>query len=360
MNILEIKNDYYSRRAVNQSQLKALLSGIGTYKKAESNLFYEEEGHFIMGDLVDCYMTTPSLIESEFYIVPELQSKPSDKVMSIINEVYSRKRTDFLVDHCQEIYEALNNHDYYTNRMQETCEEDKRVFDIYSKHVDYWDALLECGGRQIISKEEKETAYKIVESFKNNPRTKDYFEGGNVIRLFQYPVYFRYSDLDCKALFDLLIINLKKKLIQPVDVKTMGGNTKEFPKNAMRHRYDIQSSYYTLALKMVGKLNIPLYGEIDISDFKILPFKFIVESTKSPGFLPLVYEISEEDMHIARFGGKKFTNIQTKSKLIPKEYEIKGFEEAIDLYKWHEMNEQWELDKAISTLPHLRLDMWNK
>lgn len=360
MNILEIKNEYYSRNAVNQSQLKALLSGIGTYKKAESNLFYEEEDHFIMGDLVDCYMTTPSLIESEFYVVPELESKPSDKVMSIINEVYSKRSSDFFSENCEEIYNALNNHNHYINRKQDNCEEDKRVYDIYMGYQDYWCALLECNGRQIISKEEKETAYTIVESFKNNPRTKDYFEGGNVVRLFQHPVYFRYSDLDCKALFDLLIINLEKKLIQPIDIKTMGGNTKEFPKNAMRHRYDIQSSFYTLALKITDKLNIPLYGEIDISKFQILPFKFIVESTKSPGFLPLVYEISEEDMHIARFGGKKFTNIQTKSKLIPKEYKIKGFEEAIDLYKWHEMNEQWELDKAISTSPHLPLDMWTK
>ena len=359
MNPLQIKNEYYAAKAVNQSLLKALLAGIGTYKKAESNLFYEEADHFILGNLVDCYLTTPSLIEQEFFVVPELESKPSDKVMSIVQEVYSKKRTMFLNDHCDEIYTSLNEHEYYLNRKKDTCEEDNRVTDIIEKGVEYWNALIESKNRQIISLEEKELAKNIVESLKTNPRTAKYFNSKN-ITLYQYPIYFKYSDLNCKALFDMLLINTKQKLIQPVDIKTIGGSTKEFPRNVQLHKYDIQAAWYSLALKLTDYIQTPLHGEIDISDYTILPFRFIVESTKSPGLLPLVYEISEEDMHIARFGAKKLSSIQTKHKVLSRVREIKGFEEAIELYKWHELNDQWELDKKISEQEVQPLILWNR
>ncbi len=68
--------------------------------------------------------------------------------------------------------------------------------------------------------------------------------------------------------------------------------------------------------------------------YKILPFKFIVESTKTVGF-PLVFRCSEEFLNGGISGFKKDGKF------------YKGFIELIHDYKWYTENNSWTYNREI-------------
>ena len=80
--------------------------------------------------------------------------------------------------------------------------------------------------------------------------------------------------------------------------------------------------------------------------YKILPFKFIVESTINPGN-PLVFTCSSELLDIGKNGRQPY-------KLCDKPYistymkfdEIKGFHQLIEDYKWY-MEKDFETKREI-------------
>ena len=90
------------------------------------------------------------------------------------------------------------------------------------------------------------------------------------------------------------------------------------------------------------------YLNIDTSEYTVLPFKFIVESVDSPGLCPLVYTMTPMDYYTGTLG---FVT-QTGEVLRPRvngiiSSEFAGYEQAIDLYKWHVETEIWDMDKEL-------------
>ena len=96
--------------------------------------------------------------------------------------------------------------------------------------------------------------------------------------------------------------------------------------------------------------------------YKILPFKFIVESTINPGN-PLVFTCSSELLDIGKNGRQPY-------KLYDKPYvsseyinymkfdEIKGFHQLIEDYKWYMENEFEKSRKIVEAQGEFQLD-WN-
>ena len=99
-----------------------------------------------------------------------------------------------------------------------------------------------------------------------------------------------------------------------------------------------------------------------LQDYKILPFKFIVESTVNPGN-PLVFTCSDELLDIGKNGRQPY-------KLCDKPYvsseyitymkfdEIKGFHQLIEDYKWYMENEFEKNRKIVEAQGEFQLD-WN-
>ena len=130
----------------------------------------------------------------------------------------------------------------------------------------------------------------------------------------------------------MVIVNHRNKTIQPIDIKTMGDYTINFPTSFFRRRYDIQAAFYTEAIMSSDRLN-------EYSKYTILPFKFIVESTIDIG-KPLVFTCSDDILDRGKYG----TPIEKINKHILRGKD--GFVQALKLYKWH-LENGFEEDKVV-------------
>ena len=113
-----------------------------------------------------------------------------------------------------------------------------------------------------------------------------------------------------------------------------------------------QAAFYTEALK----------SKKVYETYEILPFKFIVESTVSPGN-PLVFTCSEELMRIGKYGRESFKLKGVSStRLVDMYYgkteEIKGYTQLIEDYKWYMENEFEKNRKIVEAQGEFQLD-WN-
>lgn len=363
--------EYFNRKAASQSFLKALLNGVDFINhNNEKELYYEEKGHFIIGSGADIQLTQGQ-IEFDKQYHQFRNKKPSAAIMSIVTKIFEDlsdgvEDMDSIVypklsDLENEILESCEYHDYSRKMLAPT-----KINKILKEGEDYYNELIESNGKQIISEIEGQIISNIVMSFKSHKHTSKYFQEGEGLDIFyQVPIYFSQNGVDCKVLLDKVIIDHNKKTIQPIDIKTMSGATRTFPVALRRFRYDIQASFYTLGLNtlLFGEgASTPVEGfEKVTAEYKMLPFKFIVETTdykenKLTGDInyyqgtPLVYRL---DNYVLEMGAKGRPELEVfadddVSQDFPIVFkEVEGWTQALSLYKWYEEN-GYEYDKDVA------------
>ena len=362
--------DYYTNPAISQSQLKLLLGSDPSIFNTveEPDLYFEEKKHFLIGDGVDIQLTQSLEAFNEKFHVSNIQNKPSDTIKSIVNQVYDEQKAfnlrnptfdqtiGVLQDYPGYILLACNDHNYQPNWKTET-----RIAKV-AEAWEYWEDLKAAEGKVVLSQEENDLISQIVMSIRTNPATSKYFETSKDVEILdQLAIYFTYKNVNCKALLDRIIVNHKDKTIQPIDFKTMGDQTIYFPKSLRQRRYDIQAAFYTEALYYFKERD-----DKTLQDYKILPFKFIVESTVNPGN-PLVFTCSSELLRIGQFGAPKtsiYGKIDSPGYDHMSEYkslvtnEVKGFHQLIEDYKWYMENEFEKNRKIVEAQGEFQLD-WN-
>ena len=330
-----VVEEYYNDSRLSQSKLKLLLGNNPNLFNtvAEPKLYFEEKKYFLIGDGVDCQLTRPITEYAEKFHVSNVENKPSDTIKSIVNQVFDEtKRLNILIENVGDmrnyfpyIIDACNDHNYQSNWKEET-----RISKILEAH-EYWEDLKAGEGKTILSAEEDSLISQIVMSIKTNEVTRPYFEHkeGEEI-MYQVPIFFTINEVDCKGLLDMIRINHITKVIEPIDIKTLGDNTMNFPKALRQRRYDIQGAFYTEGLRQT------------YPGYTILPFKFIVESTINPG-TPLVYTMDTQLLETGKYGrsGIKLKGISQDS-LMQVYYgrieNIKGYLQLIEEYKWYVEN----------------------
>lgn len=357
---------YFESSALSQSLLKKLLGGIDSFKhnnKDEVELYYTEKGHFIIGSAVDTLLTGE---EGEFdkqYYVSQIEKKPSEVEMSIIQKAFD----DIVTANFNSIQEVgeIDDINYY-NFIQTSIEEhnwqsnwkmETKVNKIIDIGAIYFQDLKASYGKQILSTADKVLIDSIVSSLVNNSRTSKYFDRTALSRTegvsvyYQLPIYFSYKNIPCKALLDMLIVirNESGKIVsvQPFDLKTMNGNTLKFVTNLKSFRYDIQAAWYLEALTSVDSSFD--FGRDQFESENVLkPFTFIVESNSFPG-QPLIFEADEELLYIGKFG-KPDLEVKVSPEATINEilkYGVKGFDELVDTYIYQTENE-WREEKIIT------------
>lgn len=337
--------EYFEHSSVSQSQLKSLLIHPRAFKEEkETKLYFEEKVYFTIGSAVDFKLTEDESTFTNFYHISNVLVKPSDTIKSIIHQVFDALKEQFTVEEIGLIsdvtyrlliLQACESHNYQNRWNSDT--KISKICEFY----EYWEDLKASEGKILLSQEEDLLISTIVMSLKTNKATSVYFNAEEVH--YQVPIYFEYDGVPCKALLDMVIFDRENKTIQPIDIKTTGEYTINFPKALKRMRYDIQAAFYTEALRW-------LYPE-----YEILPFKFIVESTKDPG-QPLVFICDKELLWIGKNGRKKIflqgDTIEEKSFIDTRTiyYEIiapiKGFVQLLELYKYYNEN-GYEMDKIV-------------
>lgn len=349
-------DDYFESEDVNQSSLKDLAGGLDAFLAAIAKKKKDKEenkptpDYFLIGGGVDTILTGE---EGEFekqYYVSTLEKKPSEAEIQIIGSVFDELAGNNVVDQVnfEDCYDAIlaaaDEFGWQRNWKAET-----RVKKIVEKGTEYFEDLKSSLGMKILTSEMRQRIDNVVTSLKNNPRTKKYFdrelqaEQENMDFYYQLPIYFTYEGVDCKALMDLVVVhkdndgNIIK--IEPIDLKTMSGNTLQFNSKIKQHRYDIQAAWYVHALQQ----------HFGCSEDKIMPFKFIVESTTNLG-TPLVFEITEETLAHGQLGSGILTiqdQVSGRALYYPA---VKGYKQLMADYIYYS-NQGFQEDKVLENNP---------
>lgn len=304
---------YFASEALNQSSLKDLEGGLGSFLAAIAKKKKDKEenkptpDYFLVGGAVDCILTGEVGEFEKQYYVSTLEKKPSDAEMMIVNQVFDELvREEIEIDlpltgYLEMLAIAIMDQQWYKGKPGE-----KRTQGLLERCGPYFEDMKNSLGMKILTSEQKNNIDNIVNSLKFNPKTKKYFDRDlqdsqeNMDFYYQLPMYFTYEGVECKALMDLVVVykDLQGEIIriEPIDLKTMSGSTLSFNSKIRQHRYDIQAAWYTLALSK----------HFDFPMEKIDAFKFVVESTTGVG-TPLVFQITPETLHHGIYGSPDTT-----------------------------------------------------
>ena len=350
---------YFESDAVSRSDLVNLLGGLDNFlveKKKEGEAAYKEKRGIILGSAIDTILTGEDDAFSKKYYISQLDNKPSETEMNIVRMVFDILTSDneFKVEDCQPLseYGVIIQKAIEAFNWQSRWKLETRIKKIIEVGSEYFMDLVKSYGKQVLSQGEFFIVNDVVNSLQTNPRTEKYFDresyarAENIDVYYQLPIYFTYRGLECKVLLDMVFVykNPKTGLIEsikPVDLKTMSGNTINFPSHLRMFRYDIQSSFYTFALTKRFKM-----FEKNIA---LRPFEFVVESTTNIGH-PLVFKVSKSLLEIGRYGRKELRSTDLNSNAADDIFlskEIKGFEQLLEDYMYYSKT-GWKEEKVIT------------
>lgn len=291
---------YRQDEALSQSFLKA------TYhtpeaKRAVANDDYLSKRPFEIGGAVDCLLTRPTEFNQLYYT--NITPKPSNTIVQVINYLVAHK-----LDWCEEnlilarevfkVYPTYNLNTYIA--AMEKCK-------------DHYDEKFANRDRISLTPDDTTVVHAIVNSFKTNARTKHLFdEAISMQRLYQLEVYFMHDGVQLKSMLDLVLIDHQTKEVFPYDIKTTGKPVRYFPQAVKMFGYHIQAAQYSLGLEY-GALNQAIFKiggqviDLDITGYRIQPFKFIVQTTNQDALLkynsqPHIFTLDEDLVLEGRFG----------------------------------------------------------
>lgn len=363
--------EYYGSDALGQSKLKLLLGDLGSFHKE----FDSSAEHFMIGSAVDCILTNSLEAFNEEYYISEVEKLPSEAVVEILGLVHEDVLQDY-AEHLEVItgqeeplpvtpfHEFVGELGNWGAYILDACEKtgwqprwgaDAKLKNIVEPGSAYFMDLCKSFGKTIISQTQNATIKNIVHSLQSNPRTASFFDRDSYEDMpdltvyYQFPIYFEYRGVNCKALLDMVFVYRDEEgrilSIVGADLKTMNGNTFYFPSSVRARRYDIQAAWYTLALHK--HFAVPEGSDV------IKPFQFVVESTSFQG-KPLNFVVDSSLLQMGRYGRKALTLVDTNlftegAQNATLQHSIQGFEDLLDLYIYHSengFNEERQIQEA--------------
>jgi hypothetical protein len=315
-----IDDDYLTSESINQSKLKKILAHPLIYKNYKGQSDEDEPAEAtLIGDGVDMILTQSKEKYDEKFLVTSIE-KPSSKLGDFVWSLYqNRHNSDAEMIAYRDAGFSID-----ISIVRKNFKE---------KGKDYYDMLIASENQKVISPSEHNTILQIVESFKNSPFTKKYFKETDNIKIFtqvaiEFTIEHNGTVFHCKALLDMVIVNISSGEIIPVDIKTTGFSLNSWEDQLFKFRYDFQSAWYITALKsinLVERFGINmLFGEPVVKDFI-----FLVESQKFPGN-PLIFEIDSSIVDIGTNGG------------VYKGTYYEGYKQALDRLIYHVENDKWD------------------
>jgi hypothetical protein len=372
--------DYFADGSVNQSYLKQLLKGVDNLGEKEETLYFKEKGHFKIGSATDVWITQgKAQYDAQFYCSES--TKISDAIKSMVKMIFDSAIFDGVpfnnvLEEVPDGYieEALNYHNYQGRWKTET-----RIAKVVTEGAEYFESLREAHGKEILTEVEGNLVHSIVMSINSGKYTAEYFKDSKDIDIYyQVPIFFTYMDIPCKILVDMIRVDRVNKTVEPIDIKTLGDNTVNFPWAVRSRGYHIQGAFYKIGINLLVKDMATCGVDMKISEYATVDFKFIVETTKletnaltgETRFFtgkPLVYQMSAMQDHIALYGRPELSVVGStgsflnptlgmsvmdmsneEAKVYPiKHRAIKGIKDAIELHKWH-TEHGFDEDKSVA------------
>ncbi len=327
---------YRGLEGVNYSSLSSLANSPQAYRIGEQKTDGDQSPAMILGSVVDLLLTNKEKFDSEVYVMTA--SKPGSEMM---------------LRYCLTLAETGDQVKAYDESgFKLSLSAIANKFDKEGRA--YYDALIAAEGKMIIDAEALFTANQIVTQLTTNPFTKRYFikEDDSIDLLFQVPIQWNIHFISlitteadivpAKSMLDVIRIDHRQKLIQPVDLKTGGeGFMKSYWKY---HRY-LQGAMYTDAV-------VTAEWSEDISKYDVEPMRFVYADTNL-FYNPVVYKMTPKDVHIGRSGinyiepiGGKVAGQGIDSVIFGTlgQLKRKGYLQLTAELDWHRKNDKWEYD----------------
>ena len=330
---MEMEN-YRNLPGINQSILKKILTSPLEFKKAkekQESAVQSTEEHFLFGTLVDLMLTsTKQEFDDKYVVIPD-ETKCSDAVKAIIDEVSLRCPTETGLEQCRNtILDFCNQNNYQAN-----WKDDTRVDKIIKEGSEYFELLKSIADKTPVVQSEYSKAVNCVAALKADPYTKPYVDKkfytnqkiAGVQILDKVIISFTHSGVLIKGELDRVIVNPNTKEITPIDFKTTSKSINGFKYEFWKYRYDFQAAVY-----YKGILESPQFKEYFDQGYKLNNFLYIVVE-KDLTNVPVCFEISQEVLNIGFSGG------------VYEDREYLGFEQALSMYIYAEVNGEWTYTK---------------
>lgn len=330
--MLEREIKYRESNALNYSRLKKL-----KYNSNPQNFLIDtpiESKGITIGSLVDCLLTSKDEFTKDYYVT-ELEILPSDGIKKIVDELYEqikdRKEIDVILP-INEYANIFKEFDSFKN-YQRNYKEETKIKKVVEEGSKYFNDLILCGDRTVVTKDNYNLAIAVADSLKSGNQTSWAFQIDfpDVEMYYQYPIYFTYEGVECKALIDIFAIDRVKKVLNIIDIKTTSGETLDFHFNVRNFDYDWQMGFYFLAAtSMTNNPKHEFYG------YKIECF-FVVESTTNIGN-PITFECTKEFINFA-LNGRPTVELKDENKNYSIIYnKVEGVFDLIEKYKYYSKN----------------------
>jgi len=272
-----------------------------TYRKdpalSQSTLAkYEREGFANLSTLFD-HVSTPSLtfgsmvdemitgdmesfhkrfIVAEFPKLEPAQETAVQEMCSKYGKMY--KSMDDIPD--TDIISTLNDCSFYQRWGSE-----KRIIKIKEQACkDYYRLLRASDEKQVVAQSDYDDALRCAQQLRSAPGTAVYFgkDSDDVKRYYQLKFKSTIRGVEYRVMLDLCIVDYKRKVVIPCDLKTTSSMEYEFGDSFMKWRYDIQARLYWRVLRD------NMDNDSFFKDFELKDFRFICINRNNN--TPLVWE----------------------------------------------------------------------
>jgi len=292
-----MEHNYYEVDALSFSRLSRLATHPTLFKTKS-----KPGRHFDKGSAVDILLTEgQEAFNKQVYL--HKNNFPTGKVLLLADTIFknyceSSQITENIKDFANIAYclDVMDEIDFFVKMVDKDARIKKFDFDEFWNYLE----MLNMQDRKIVlSLEEYETCKKIVTSLKSHKFTKNYSQltaGDNEEIFYQLEVYWTVLGEDMKCKLDKVIVNHKEKTIQPIDFKTTGDSTISFYKSIRMFNYNYQASIYVEGIK--------IYFKNLLENYTVLPFMFIIETTKFDYIgTPRKFIINEKTLELSKTGG---------------------------------------------------------
>lgn len=340
--------NYRKLEALNQSMLKVFDENpvqfynefkLGKKRKQKVN------NSLIIGDLVDFFLLECGGMDEEF-------ESRFDEKFALFQGSKGSGQVFLLADYLFEETENCTNEKgeitcsfmerfkiaYSRVRAEDKYKGDKntleKVLEDFEKNgKDYFQMRMDNVGKTVVDISLVDKARIVANGLTTDVFTADIFKDtGNpeIERFTHFPIEFKYpimkgAFIACKAELDILHIDHKKKLIQPIDLKTTYDN-ESFDYMYIKNGYYIQNAFYWKAVSEWAKEN-------DLADYTVNPMYFVVGDTSANNRRPLLYETTGRDVD----GGIDGFELRGTK--------YRGVHELIMDIAWAETVDEWKCSK---------------
>lgn len=259
----------------------------------------EESVSMTLGDIADCILTCPELMDEKFII--STAGVPVGQLLELCDALYKRtlKSMDSEGKQTEEFTVIFQETLQYLQQGKDPKFKGKpleKVIELFTTPDKngvvaeyYYKERLQSVGKQVISISMMEAGERYAKELRESPYTGEIINAvstENIEIHNQLIVLFEYKGIEMRSMIDKVRVNHITKVIEPFDVKTTYDN-EGFDKMYLKGLY-IPAAVYNEALNQ-WKV------QQGIGDYIVMPLQYPVADTMNEN-APLLYKLTGEDI----------------------------------------------------------------